>query len=65
MELAGDLAVAFVNTAAAREKNRQQGVASYAELLTWSLGTGLLQALDAERLSRKAAAEPQAAAEAS
>ena len=58
------MAVAFVNTAAAREKNRQQGVASYAELLTWSLETGLLQPLDAERLSRRAAAEPQAEAEA-
>ena len=62
LELAGDLSVAFVNTAAARGKNRQQGVASYAELLTWSQQAGLLQAVQAERLGTSADERPEAAA---
>ncbi len=61
LEIAGDLAVAFVNTGAAREKNRQQGVSSYADLLTWSQQVGVLQAHDAERLARRAAEDPAAA----
>ncbi len=60
-EIAGDLAVAFVNTAAAREKNRQQGVSSYSELLIWAQQIGLSQAHDAERLAGKAAEDPAAA----
>ncbi len=61
LDVAGNPATAFVNTAAARDKNRQQGVTSYAELLTWSLQTGSLQAHDAERLAARAAEDPAAA----
>ncbi len=59
LKLAGDLSVAFVNTAGAREKNRQQGITSYAEWLTWGQQAGVLQPLDAERLSQVAAARPR------
>ncbi len=62
LDLAGDLSVAFVNTAGARAKNRQQGVTSYAQLLVWGQQAGTLTALDAERLGRVAAADPAAAA---
>ncbi len=58
LELAGDLCVAFVNTAGARSNNRQQGVASYAELLTWGQQVGTLSALEAERLEAFAAERP-------
>ncbi len=61
LEIAGDLAVAFVNTAAARDNNRQQGVSSYPELLTWSQQVGVLQAHDAGRLARQATEDPAAA----
>lgn len=61
LEIAGDLAVAFVNTAAARDVNRQQGVGSYPDLLTWSQQVSILQAHDAERLAAKAAEDPAAA----
>ncbi len=61
LELAGDLSVAFVNTAAEREKNRQLGVSSYTEMLTWSQRVGVLQAHDAERLAALAAEAPSAA----
>ena len=61
LEIAGDLAVAFVNTAAARDKNRQQGVSSYDELLTWAQQVGVLQAHDAESLAARAAEDPAAA----
>ena len=40
LELAGDLSVAFVNTAGARDKKRQQPVTTYAELLIWSKQAG-------------------------
>ncbi|MEM7356914.1 MAG: CGNR zinc finger domain-containing protein [Acidobacteriota bacterium] len=62
LELAGDLSVAFVNTAAAREKNRQQGVSTYHELLVWSQQVGILQAAQAERLWTAAGDRPEAAA---
>ncbi len=61
MELAGDLATAFMNTGAARDKNRQLGVASYGELLTWSQLVGLVQPTEAEVLSQAATADPAAA----
>ena len=61
LDLADDLSVAFVNTAAARDKNRQMGVSSYAELLTWSQRVDVLQAHDAERLAGLAAEAPAAA----
>ncbi len=61
LDLAGDLAVAFVNTAAARDNNRQQGVSSYAELLTWAQQASLLQAHDAKRFVRLAGDDPAAA----
>lgn len=59
LKLAGALCVAFVNTAGARPNNRQQGVASYAELLTWGQQAGVLSTLDAERLRRLAAERPE------
>ncbi len=58
LELAGELCAAFVNTAGARPENRQQGVASFAELLTWSRQTGALSTAEAERLKREAAQRP-------
>ncbi len=61
IELAGDLATAFVVTGAARDKNRQLGVASYGELLTWSQLVGLVQPTEAEVLSQAATADPAAA----
>ena len=61
LDIAGDLGVTFINTAAARDKNRQQGIADYAELLAWSQQVGVLQAHDAERLAARAASEPEAA----
>lgn len=61
LKLAGDISVAFVNTAAARDKNRQLGVGSYAEWLGWAQQAGILQPLDAERLSAAAKARPEAA----
>ncbi len=61
LELAGDPAVAFVNTAAAVEDNRQQGVGNYRELITWGQRAGMLQAPDAERLASRAAEDPAAA----
>ncbi len=62
LELAGDLGVAFVNTAGAREKNRQQGIASYRELLAWGQAVGAVSSLEAERLGRLAAEQPERAA---
>ena len=59
IKLSGDvLCVAFVNTEAARSGNDQQGVESYADLLTWGQQTDLLSALDAKRLERLAAERP-------
>ncbi len=60
--MAGSLCVAFVNTAAARPENDQQGVTSYAELLTWGQQTHLLSAAEAERLARIAKERPEEAA---
>ncbi len=62
VELGGDLCVAFVNTAGAREHNRQLGFSSYPELLTWGQQVDLLSLLDVERLSRRAAELPEEAA---
>ena len=57
LALAGSLCVAFVNTAGAREINRQAGAATYAELLSWSLSAGVLPAAEVERLRLRAAEE--------
>ncbi|MCP3957487.1 MAG: hypothetical protein GY719_06510 [bacterium] len=62
LELAGALGVAFVNTAGAREENRQVGVRSYAELLVWSQQVGVVSAAEAERLRQLAAERPDEAA---
>ena len=61
LELAGELCVAFVNTAAARPENRQQGVSSYAELLAWCREVDVVSSHDAERLRQRAAEQPAAA----
>ncbi len=52
LDLAGELSVAFVNTAGARPNNRQLGVGSCSELLIWGGQAGLLPADEAERLGR-------------
>ncbi len=62
LDLAGDLSVAFVNTAGAGQNNQQLGVGSYAELLAWSQHAGVLAALEAERLHRLAKEHPAKAA---
>ncbi|HEX9731162.1 MAG TPA: CGNR zinc finger domain-containing protein [Thermoanaerobaculia bacterium] len=59
LELAGALCVAFVNTAGARDNNRQQGAKSYAELVTWAQQAGVLSTNEAERLRRLAAERPE------
>ncbi|MCP3960294.1 MAG: CGNR zinc finger domain-containing protein [bacterium] len=56
--LAGELCVAFVNTAGARPENRQQGVSSFAELVIWSREVGIVSAQEAERLRQLAAERP-------
>ncbi len=61
LEIAPELGVALVNTAGARKNNRQQGVASYADFLTWSQQVGTLSAAEAERLGRRAAQRPSEA----
>lgn len=58
LELAGELCVAFVNTAGARPENRQQGVSSFAELVIWSREIGTVSAREAERLLELAAERP-------
>lgn len=58
LELAGELCVAFVNTAGERPENRQMGVSSYAELVTWSREVGIVSAHEVERLRRRAAERP-------
>ncbi len=63
LELAGELCVAFVNTAGARKNNRQLGVGSYAELLAWGQQAGLVSASETERL-KQGSAERQEEAEA-
>jgi predicted RNA-binding Zn ribbon-like protein len=62
LDLAGALGVAFVNTAAARPENRQVGVRTYEELLTWSQQTGVVSTVEAESLRRRAAERPEEAA---
>lgn len=59
LELAGALCVAFVNTGGARDNNRQQGVQSYAELVTWAQQAGVLSTNEAERLRRLASERPE------
>jgi len=59
LDLAGALCVAFVNTAGARDNNRQQGLKSYAELVTWGQQAGVLSANEAERLRRVASERPE------
>ncbi len=61
LELAGELCVAFVNTAGARRENRQQGVASFDALVTWSHEIGFVSAHEAEHLRGLAAEQPAAA----
>ena len=58
LELAGALCVAFVNTAGARDRNRQQRAESYADLLAWGRQANVLSASQAEQLSRRAAERP-------
>lgn len=48
------MSVAFVNTAGARDDNRQLAVDGYADLLTWSRQAGLLTAREAELLRQQA-----------
>ena len=61
LDLAGALGVAFVNTAGARPNNGQQGVESYAELLSWAQGVGVISALELESLRRLASERPHEA----
>ncbi len=61
LEIASELGVAFVNTAGAGKRNRQQGIASYADLVTWSRQVGTLSAFEAESLRRRAAERPEEA----
>ncbi len=63
LELANDLCVAFVNTAGAREDNRQQGIESYRELLAWSRTVGTVSSPEAVRLGSRATEQPELAAE--
>ncbi len=63
LDLAGSLPVAFVNTASARDDNRQKGVRSYLDLLAWSQQVGLVSAPEAERLQRRASEQPDEAAQ--
>ncbi len=58
LELAGDLGVAFVNTASAEDWNFQQGFGNYTELLIWGQQAGVLDARAAERLRRLSAEQP-------
>lgn len=58
LELAGDLCVAFVNTAGARKKNRQQAIESYLDLIAWGQAVSALSSREAERLGRLAAEQP-------
>lgn len=58
IDLAGNLGVAFVNTTGAAENNRQVGIKSYADLLSWGQQVGTLSTLEAERLGRLAAQRP-------
>ncbi len=55
LKLAGDLCVAFANTASAGPGNRQLAVRNYAELLAWGLQAGAVSTLEAERLQHQAA----------
>lgn len=61
LELAGDLGVAFVNTAGAREENQQLGIRDYGQLLAWGQQVGVVSAAAAERLWRLAAERPEEA----
>ena len=58
LALAGEPCVAFVNTAGARPDNRQLGVSTFAELVTWCQAAGTVSADEAERLRRRAAERP-------
>ncbi len=58
LKVAGDPCVAFLNTAGARPDNRQLGVSSYPELVTWCRLAGTVSADRAERLLRRAAERP-------
>ncbi len=63
LELAGgELSVALLNTAGARPDNRQQGVETYADFVTWSQAVGTVSAPRAELLRRRAAERPAEAA---
>ncbi len=58
LAIAGALCVAFVNTAHARDNNRQFGVDSYDTLLTWALQTELLSSDQAADMRQQAAEQP-------
>ncbi len=58
LDLAGNLGVAFVNTASARDWNFQQGFLTYAELVIWGQRAGVLDSRVAERLRQLAAERP-------
>ncbi len=62
LKLAGAPCVAFINTAAVRPDNRQQGVENFPQLLTWCRQAGTLSDAEAERLHRWAAERPEEAA---
>ncbi len=70
LERAGALCLAFANTGVPRRDDRRKGskappsmpLERYAELVTWSQRTGILAAIDAERLRAFAAKRPEDAA---
>lgn len=61
LELAGELCIAFVNTAGARDANRQLGVGDYADLLAWGQQAGTVSVSEVEGLRARAAERPQEA----
>lgn len=58
LDLAGDLCVAFVNTAAATPENRQLGIADYGELVAWAFEADLVSAAEGRSLRRQASEHP-------
>lgn len=57
--MAGDVSVAFVNSARVRDKNRQLGFKTYPELVQWTLQAELLPPLEAGRLLAEAETRPE------
>ncbi|HEX9737484.1 MAG TPA: ABATE domain-containing protein [Thermoanaerobaculia bacterium] len=68
LERAGELCLAFANTAAPRLDDRSQktkpppALGSYGDLVDWGRRMGVLEDLDAERLTQAAAERPEDAA---